>query len=138
MRNEEFGDRVVKFLKDFKLAFVKNGLLFVPRKSNLNLLAHHGISVDEVEATVLGLTAANHTHGPVKVGDTYEACDFGARVGGEEFDFRLRLALAVATYLGLPGRGEAHLATISLRSHVDAQKQDLHLREVRAYHKYAG
>jgi hypothetical protein len=138
MRSIEFAARVVQFLKEYKSALVKDGLLFVPRKLNLDLLAQRGISIEEVETTVLSLTADNYTCGPVKTGDSCEAWDFGARVGGEEFDFKLKLAQAVAKYLGLSSRGEARYATISLRSHGNARKQDLHLREVRAFHKHAG
>jgi hypothetical protein len=138
MRSKEFANRVVQFLKEFKSALVKDGLLFVPRKPNLDLLAQRGISVEEVEATVLGLTADNYTCGPVKTGDSCEAWDFGARVGGEEFDFNLKLTQAAAAYAEIRGGSEARFATVSLRSHDDARRQDLHLREVRAYHKHAG
>ena len=57
-------DEVIDFLKRFKAKMSAEGLVFVPRKRNLDGIAWLGLTIEEVERIILRLTDADYSGGP--------------------------------------------------------------------------
>lgn len=66
MHQKASRDEVVDFLKRFKAKMAADGLFFVPRKRNLDGITWLGLTIDEVEKIILGLTEINYSGGPEK------------------------------------------------------------------------
>lgn len=56
----------VNFLKRFKQEATLSGIDFIPRRANLNALAHLGMTISDAENAMLGLSAQDYISGPTQ------------------------------------------------------------------------
>lgn len=126
-----FRSKAGDFLRRFRAAYERHGLFFVPRKPNLDLLAAEGITVEEVESAVLGLTPGNYSRpGPGGEGEE-DPWTFRADLDRASLELRLALARPGAVGTHLTGSPKHELATVSLRRHVDERNHKVPVRSVR-------
>jgi hypothetical protein len=93
--------KVSEFLKNLKDA-VSNGLLFViPREKNNEFLAQCGMTPEEREKVIAGLTAEDYRSGPEEDRDNPGEKDiwkFSKRYLGKEIYIKLKVVLAGDKY----------------------------------------
>jgi hypothetical protein len=85
--------KVLDFLERFKRKADQEGIHFQDRKRNLDSLANLGLSIEDAEEIILGLTEEEYVTGPEKDldGSSGEIWVFGSSYGGRRLYIKVKL-----------------------------------------------